>query len=99
MNFVRRCPRPVRAAATEGGFRKPTATAAAAAGPARDREEGKPFALAETALRASGRSYAHGKGSACFNFPHLTSLLKTLAVGSELPQYTVTVSLAAQTRV
>jgi len=58
MNFVRRCPRPVRAAATEGGFGKPIAAAAAAAAaaarPARDREEAKPFALAETALRASG---------------------------------------------
>jgi len=54
MNFVRRCPRPVRAASTEGGFGKPIAAAAAAARPARNREEGKPFALAETALRASG---------------------------------------------
>lgn len=53
MNFVGRCSRPVRAAATEGGFGKPTA-AATDARPARDREEGKPFALAETALRAPG---------------------------------------------
>jgi hypothetical protein len=98
VNFVRRCPRPVRAAATEGGFGKPTA-AATAARPARDREEGKPFALAETAFRSPGRSYAHGKGSACFTFPDLTSLLKTFAVGSELPQYTVTLLLARQTHV